>query len=47
MATEIPLPINPFANVMTKGVLPVPPTVMFPTLMTGQGSVFVFNSSRE
>jgi hypothetical protein len=47
MATGIPLSVNPFAKAITKGVLPVPPTVMFPTLMTGQGMVFVFKSSRE
>jgi hypothetical protein len=46
MATGIPLSLKAFASVITKGVLPVPPTEMFPTLMTGQGSVFVFNSSR-
>jgi hypothetical protein len=44
MATGIPLPVKHFANAITKGVLPVPPTVMFPTLMTGQGSVLVFNN---
>jgi hypothetical protein len=47
MATGIPLSIKAFASVITKGVLPVPPTVMFPTLMTGQEIVFVFKSPRE
>jgi hypothetical protein len=47
MATEIPLPIKTFANVITKGVLPVPPTVIFPTLITGQGIVFVFKTPTE
>jgi hypothetical protein len=44
MATEIPLSVNPFAKDITKGVFPVPPAVMFPTLMTGQGSVFGFSN---
>ena len=44
MATEVPLSINPFAKAITRGVLPVPPTVIFPTLMTGQGRDFVLNN---
>ena len=42
MATGIPLSINPFANAITKGVFPVPPTVILPTLMTGQGRRLCF-----
>jgi len=47
MAIEIPLSINPLAKAITKGVFPVPPTVILPTLMTGHGRVFVLNSLRE
>jgi len=40
IAVRIPLFANPLANAMTSGVFPVPPTVMLPTLMTGQGRRF-------
>ena len=36
-ATGIPCFVRPLTRAITKGVFPVPPTVMFPTLITGQG----------